>query len=211
LGEIEARLAEHPEVREAVVLAREDTAGEKRLVAYVVPERESEESNNGSGRVGLQMSELREHLLAKLPEYMAPTAYVQLKRIPLTPNGKIDRKSLPEPDKDIREQEYVGPQDATQETLCRLWQEVLRREQVGIHDNFFKSGGHSLLAARAAARMRESFNADIPLRRMFELPTIAQLAGLIDQTVQSNGANGASQRRPAIKRVARKAALVDVD
>src|SRR5258708_25846332 len=91
LGEIEARLAEHPAVREAVVLAHEDAAGEKRLVAYVVPERESEESNNGSGRVGLQMSELREHLLGKLPEYMVPTAYVQLQRIPLTPNGKIDR------------------------------------------------------------------------------------------------------------------------
>ena len=118
LGEIEAALVEHPKIRQAVVLAREDEPGEKRLVAYVVPERESEESNNGSGGVGLQMSELREHLLGKLPEYMVPTAYVQLKRIPLTPNGKIDRKSLPEPDKDIREQEYVGPRNATEGNNC---------------------------------------------------------------------------------------------
>jgi len=176
LGEIEARLAEHPEVREAVVLAREDTAGEKRLVAYVVPERESEESNNGSGRVGLQMSELREHLLGKLPEYMAPTAYVQLKRIPLTPNGKIDRKSLPEPDKDIREQEYVGPQDTTQETLCRLWEEVLRRERVGIHDNFFMIGGHSLLAVQVISRIKSAFAIEMPLSVIFVAPTVARMA-----------------------------------
>src|SRR5580765_7426555 len=153
LGEIEATLMEHPEVRESVVVAREDESGEKRLVAYVVPEGESEESNNESGRVGLQMSELREHLLGKLPEYMVPTTYVPLKKIPLTPNGKIDRRSLPEPDKDIREQEYVGPRNAAEETLCRLWQEVLRREPVGIHDNFFNIGGHSLLAVQMTSRI----------------------------------------------------------
>ena len=90
-------------MRQAVVIAREDEGGDKRLVAYVVPERESEESNNGSGRVGLQISELREHLLDKLPEYMVPSAYVQLEALPLNHNGKIDRKSLPEPDKDIPE------------------------------------------------------------------------------------------------------------
>jgi thioesterase domain-containing protein len=176
LGEIEARLAEHPAVREAVVLASEDAAGEKRLVAYVVPERESKESSNGSGRVELQMSELREHLLGKLPEYMVPTAYVQLKRIPLTPNGKLDRKSLPEPDKDIREQEYVGPRNATEETLCRLWQEVLRRERVGIHDNFFNIGGHSLLAVQVISRIRQAFTAEMPLSVLFAAPTVARMA-----------------------------------
>ncbi len=212
LAEIEAALQEHAGVREAVVIAREDDTGDKRLVAYVVPERESEESNNGSGRVGLQISELREQLLGKLPEYMVPTAYVQLEALPLNHNGKIDRKNLPQPDMDSLKEEYVGPRNPTEETLCRLWQEVLRLEHVGIHDNFFKSGGHSLLAARVAARMRECFMADIPLRRIFELPTIAQLAGFVDQTVQNNGSNGVpAQRRPAIKRVARKAALVDVD
>jgi thioesterase domain-containing protein/acyl carrier protein len=124
----------------------------------------------------LQMSELREHLLGKLPEYMAPTAYVQLKRIPLTPNGKIDRKSLPEPDKDIREQEYVGPRNATEETLCRLWQEVLRRERVGIHDNFFNIGGHSLLAVQVISRIKQAFTIEMPLSVLFAAPTVARMA-----------------------------------
>jgi amino acid adenylation domain-containing protein len=176
LGEIETTLMEHPKVRESVVLAREDESGEKWLVAYVVPERESEESSNGSGRVGLQMSELREHLLGKLPEYMVPTAYVQLKRIPLTPNGKLDRKSLPEPDKDIREQEYVGPRNATEETLCRLWQEVLRRERVGLHDNFFNIGGHSLLAVQVISRIKQAFTVEMPLSVLFAAPTVARMA-----------------------------------
>jgi amino acid adenylation domain-containing protein len=176
LGEIEATLMEHPEVRESVVVAREDESGEKRLVAYVVPEGESEESNNESGRVGLQMSELREHLLGKLPEYMVPTAYVPLKKIPLTLNGKIDRRSLPEPDKDIREQEYVGPRNATEETLCRLWQEVLRRERVGIHDNFFDIGGHSLLAVQVISRTRQAFTVEMPLSVLFAAPTVARMA-----------------------------------
>ncbi|HEV7553726.1 MAG TPA: phosphopantetheine-binding protein, partial [Candidatus Angelobacter sp.] len=205
---IEARLAEHPAVREAVVLAREDAAGEKRLAAYVVPERESEESNNGSGRVELRISELREHLLGKLPEYMVPSAYVQLEKLPLNYNGKIDRNNLPQPDTDTPEQEYVGPRNPTEETLCRLWQEVLRRERVGIHDNFFKIGGHSLMAVQLATRIREGFKLDIPLQRMFELPTIAQLAEAIDQALQA-GVNGApSHLLPNIKRVARKAALL---
>jgi thioesterase domain-containing protein/acyl carrier protein len=194
LGEIEARLAEHPAVREAVVLAREDAAGEKRLVAYVVPERESKESSNGSGRVELQMSELREHLLGKLPEYMVPTAYVQLKRIPLTPNGKLDRKSLPEPDEDIREQEYVGPRNATEETLCRLWQEVLRRECVGIHDNFFNIGGHSLLAVQVISRIKQAFTIEMPLSVLFAAPTVARMA----EHIAAVNEPGRSQSSPVL-------------
>jgi acyl carrier protein len=216
LGEIEAALQEYEGVRQAVVIVREDEPGDKRLVAYVVPEREGEESdngsNNGSGREGLRISGLREHLLGKLPEYMVPGAYVEMEELPLNHNGKVDRNKLPQPDTDTPEQEYVGPRSATEETLCRVWQEVLRRERVGIHDNFFKIGGHSLMAARAAARMRESFKVDIPLRRMFELPTIAQLAQAVDETVQAAGTNGASSHaRPAIKRVTRNTVLVNVD
>jgi amino acid adenylation domain-containing protein len=208
LGEIEAALQEHDSVRQAVVIAREDETGDKRLVAYVVPEREGEESNNGRGRVGLRISEWREHLLRTLPEYMVPNAYVQLEKLPLNHNGKIDRNNLPQPDTDTPEQEYVGPRNATEETLCRLWQEVLRRERVGIHDNFFKIGGHSLMAVQLATRIREGFKLDIPLQRMFELPTIAQLAEAIDQALQT-GVNGApSHLLPNIKRVARKAALL---
>jgi amino acid adenylation domain-containing protein len=211
LGEIEAALREHGGVRQAVVIAREDETGDRRLVAYVVPEQKDEKSNNGSRKAELRISELREHLLGKLPEYMVPSAYVEMAELPLNHNGKVDRKNLPQPDMNTPEQEYVGPQSATEETLCRLWQEVLRREHVGIHDNFFKIGGHSLLAARVAAHMRESFKIDIPLRRMFESPTIAQLAEVIDQALQA-GANGApSHPRPAIKRVARRAVLVNAD
>jgi hypothetical protein len=143
---------------------------------------------------------------------MVPSAYVQLAELPLNHNGKIDRKSLPQPDTVTPEQEYVGPRHATEETLCRLWQEVLRRDRVGIHDNFFEIGGHSLLAAQVATRMRESFKVDIPLRRMFEAPTIAQLAEVIDQARQTARANGAqSLLLPTIKRVARKAAVLAVE
>ena len=133
----------------ATGIVREDESGEKRLVAYVVPEQADEESENGERKVGLSVNGLREHLLGKLPEYMVPAAYVQVEKIPLNHNGKIDRNNLPQPATDTPEQEYVGPRNATEETLCRLWQEVLRRERVGIHDNFFRIGGHSLMAAQA--------------------------------------------------------------
>jgi acyl-coenzyme A synthetase/AMP-(fatty) acid ligase/acyl carrier protein len=208
LGEIEAALQEHEEVLQAVVIAREDEPGNKRLVAYVVPERESEKSGNGQGRAGLRADKLREHLLGKLPEYMAPSVYVEMEKLPLNHNGKIDRKNLPQPEMDTPEQEYAGPRNPTEETLCRLWQEVLRRERVGIHDHFFKIGGHSLLAVQLATRIRESFKQDIPLQRIFESPTIAQLAAAIDQALQA-GINGApSHLLPNIKRVERKAALL---
>jgi acyl-coenzyme A synthetase/AMP-(fatty) acid ligase len=214
LGEIEAALREHAGVRQAVVIAREDQIGEKRLVAYVVSEQEHENigNGNGNGRAELQISELRAHLLSKLPEYMVPSAYVQMDELPLNHNGKVDRKNLPQPDVEIPEHEYAAPRNRTEETLCLLWQEVLRRERVGVNDNFFNIGGHSLLAARVAARIRESFKMDIPLRRMFESPTVALLAQAVDQMMQTGETNGASSHvRPAIKRAARKAALVNVD
>lgn len=203
LGEIEAALEGHPSVAQSVVLAREDQSGEKRLVAYMVKRADAEKPN---------ASELEEYLKARLPEYMAPAIFVELEKWPLNHNGKIDRKNLPQPGMEIPQQEYVGPRNSTEETLCRLWQEVMRVERVGIHDNFFRIGGHSLMAVQLAARLRGSLKVDIPLRRMFEAPTIAQLAIVIDQELQTAGVNGApSHSRPAIKRVARKAALVDVD
>jgi acyl-coenzyme A synthetase/AMP-(fatty) acid ligase/acyl carrier protein len=208
LGEIEAALQEHGRVRQAVVIAREDETGDRRLVAYLVPEQEGQEGDKEQGKAGLRISELREHLQGKLPEYMVPGAYVQLEKMPLNSNGKIDRKQLPQAEMESTEQDYVGPRNCTEETLCRLWQEVLRRERVGIHDNFFKIGGHSLMAVQLATRIREGFKLDIPLQRMFELPTIAQLAEAIDQALQA-GVNGApSHLLPNIKRVARKAALL---
>jgi amino acid adenylation domain-containing protein len=179
LGEIEAALQEHESVRHAVVIVREDQVGQKRLVAYIVAGAESvaASNGNGSGRAELlQINELREHLRAKLPEYMVPSAYVQLETIPLSHNGKIDRKSLPEPDKNMREQEYVGPRNAMEETLCRLWQEVLRLERVGINDNFFRIGGHSLLGVQVISRIKLIFSTEMPLSILFTAPTVASMA-----------------------------------
>jgi hypothetical protein len=209
LGEIEAALQEHDRVQQAAVVAREDKTGDKRLVAYVVSSIESEK--NGGGKVQQEwMIELQEYLLGKLPEYMVPRAYVQLEKLPLTHNGKIDRKSLPEPD--AHSHKYVAPANATEETLCRIWEEVLHRERVGTHDNFFALGGHSLLAAQIATRVGESFKVNIPVRRMFDSLTIVQLARVVDQEVQIAAVNGGpSQLRPAIKRVARKAVSVKVN
>jgi aryl carrier-like protein len=206
-------LQEHEEVRQAVVIAQEDESGDKRLVAYVVVEEKNGASSNGSNgsvRGGQRSNEWREHLLGKLPEYMVPSAYVELERLPLNANGKIDRKGLPKPEQErTREAEYIGPRNETEETLCRLWEEVLRRERVGIHDNFFKTGGHSLRAAQVAARMRESFKVDIALRQMFESPTIAQLAAVIDRTMQTAGAQ--PNLLPEIERMARKAAFLPAE
>jgi thioesterase domain-containing protein/acyl carrier protein len=163
---------------------REEEGGDKRLVAYYT-ERGGASAGEAAAEavaekpVGVAVEELRRHLRERLPEYMVPTAYVQLERIPLTPNGKIDRKSLPEPDKDIREQEYVGPRNATEETLCRLWQEVLRRERVGIYENFFNIGGHSLLAVQVISRIKQAFTVEMPLSVLFAAPTVARMAEYI--------------------------------
>jgi amino acid adenylation domain-containing protein len=210
LGEIEAALQECAGVRQAVVIAQADQAGDKRLVAYVVSGQKDEAG--GSSEKGPRVDQLREHLLGKLPEYMVPHIFVELESLPLNHNGKIDRKSLPQSEKEQPQQEYVEPRSQTETTLCRLWQEILRCERVGIHDNFFKLGGHSLLAAQLATRIRGSFHVDVPLREMFESPTVARLAGVIDRAAQTAGANAApAPSRPAIQRMARKAALVHVD
>jgi acyl carrier protein len=205
-------LLDFSEVDQALVTVREDTVGDKRLVAYIVTRPDGAATNNGNGSgQELRINELREHLLTRLPDYMVPSAFMQLEKFPLSRHGKIDREKLPEPGKELCGQEYVAPRNATEEALCRLWQEVLRLEHVGSHDNFFRIGGHSLRAAQVAVRMRESFKVEIPLRRMFELPTIAQLAEVIDQMVQTAGVNGAPLLLPGIKRVGRKAAALPME
>ena len=146
LGEIEAALASHPGVREAVVMAREDEPGEKRLVAYYVAADEEV--------IGAE--ELRAHLLRKLPEYMVPAAYVRMERMPLTANGKLDRKALPMPEGDAYAvRGYEEPQGEIEKKLAEIWTEVLKVERVGRQDNFFELGGHSLLAVRVISRLRQ--------------------------------------------------------
>jgi amino acid adenylation domain-containing protein len=168
-GEIEARLLAHPEVREAVVLAREDAPGDKRLVAYY------------AGSDGVDAEQLQAHLSRRLPEHMVPSAYVRLQALPLTPNGKVDRKALPAPDYAAGADRYVAPRTPVEEVLAGIWAEVLRLERVGVEESFFELGGHSLLATRVVSRIREVFGVELPLRALFEGPTVAQLAGRVEE------------------------------
>jgi amino acid adenylation domain-containing protein len=173
LGEIEAVLAENPAVRQAVVLAREDVPGNKRLVAYIVPADPSADCVEASRAL------VREHL----PDYMVPSAYVLLDRIPLTPNGKVDRRALPAPQSEGAhlKDDYVAPRNALEELVAGVWREVLHLEEVGIHDNFFELGGHSLLAAQVVARLARLSKVELPLRRFFETATVSALAAELQQ------------------------------
>jgi len=169
LGEIETVLSAHPGVRQAVVTVNRDQSGDQRIVAYVV-------SAPGS------QDELRALLRQKLPDYMIPSAFVFLKSFPLTPNGKVDRAALPAPE-DTRsglQDDFVAPRTPAEEKLAGLWADLLKLKIVGVHDNFFDLGGHSLLATQVVSRMRKEFQMEIPLRSLFESPTVAALAEKIE-------------------------------
>jgi thioesterase domain-containing protein/acyl carrier protein len=172
LGEIEAVLSAQPGIMESVVLAREDTLGEKRLVAYVVLDQENPTSTVA----------LRRALAEKLPGYMLPTAYVSLDTLPLTTNGKLDRNALPVPelDRSAAGVVYTAPRTPIEESLASIWKEVLGLKQVGIHDDFFELGGHSLQATRVVSRIGLVFEVNLPLRRLFDAPTIHNLANSIN-------------------------------
>ena len=177
MGEIETRLAEYAEVREAVVLAREDTLGEKRLVAYY--------STSGMGEAeaaSMGAEQLRAHLSAVLPDYMVPAAYVHMEKMPLTANGKLDRKALPMPEQEAYAvRGYEAPAGEMETKLAAVWAEVLKLEKVGRHDNFFNLGGHSLLATRVISRIREGFHVELPIHSLFQNPTVAGLALQVDK------------------------------
>nr|WSW49587.1 amino acid adenylation domain-containing protein [Streptomyces sp. NBC_01001] len=175
LGEIENALARHPGVAQAVVVVREDREGDKRIVGYVVPAADSGVQADESADPLL--AELSEHLRGRLPDYMVPSAVIPLPEIPLTPNGKLDRRALPaEHTATVAGQE---PRDAHEAKLCALFGELLGREKVGIHDNFFTHGGHSLLATRLSVRIRKEFDVEIPIRTIIKFPTVAELASLV--------------------------------
>jgi len=194
LDEIAAVLDEHPVVDTSVVLAREDRQGDVRLVAYVVPvetlnyeRRTMNEPEWSSSAFSVQHSalagELRAFLAKRLPDYMLPSAFVALDALPLGPNGKVDRRALPAPDhaRPGLDTPFAAPRNATEEALAQIWAEVLGLERVGIHDNFFALGGHSLLATQAVVRMRAALRVALPLRSLFEAPTIAGLAQVVTQ------------------------------
>ena len=173
LVEIEAALLDIPEVQEAVVVAREDAHGDKRLAAYVVAR---EETAPPVGR-------LRAALLKSLPAHMAPSAFVFLDSLPTTPNGKVDRLALPDPpaERPLLDGECRAPRNPVEERLTRLWEEVLGVEPIGVQDNFFELGGHSLSAARLFARIEEVFGKSLPLPLLLQAPTIEQLAPALEQ------------------------------
>jgi amino acid adenylation domain-containing protein/thioester reductase-like protein len=189
LGEIESTLASHPGVREAVVAAAEDGAGGKRLVAYLVPRRP-----------GLAAAEVEEFLARKLPRFMIPASFVLLEELPLGRTGKLDRSRLPLPSGPARRtRPFVSPRNPTEEKLARIWSEVLDLEAVGVEDNFFELGGHSLLATQLSARVREAFQVEVPLVRLFERPTIAGLAeALLAGSVEPETATAADLRSEAV-------------
>jgi amino acid adenylation domain-containing protein len=208
LGEIEAVLGQHPAVRQTVVVAREDPTEEhfaaenpkpkthaelsrsidpsrvsglksdKRLVAYVVLDQEPRST----------LSDLRRFLHEKLPDYMVPSVFVFLDALPLTPNGKVDRRALPMPDRSRLnlDESFSAPRTPTEELLVGIWAEVLKLEKVGTHDNFFDLGGHSLLATQVVSRIRAAFQVELPLRSLFEKPTVAGLAETIMQSLADN-------------------------
>ncbi|SFX81224.1 amino acid adenylation domain-containing protein [Thermoactinomyces sp. DSM 45891] len=171
LGEIEATLESHLSIREVLVMVREDQPGDQRLVAYVV----------GEGKV----QEWREYLKTRLPNYMVPAHFVELEVFPLTPNGKIDRKALPVPDRKEAEAGYVAPRTETEEVIVSIWNQVLGMEHISIHDSFFELGGHSLLATQAVSNLKEAFSIDLPLHDLFTYTTVQELAERIDQLCAS--------------------------
>ncbi|MEH2435909.1 MAG: amino acid adenylation domain-containing protein [Nostoc sp.] len=177
LSEIEAVLSQHSDVQLSCVIAREDTPSDKRLVAYLVAHQDCKPA----------ISELRQFLKAKLPEYMVPSAFVILESLPLTSNGKVDRRALPKPDLDTTLLEkYVAPRTPIEEMLALLWAQVLNLELVGIHDNFFELGGHSLLATQLVSRIRNIFKVELPLRELFARATVVELAQSIGQLQQQD-------------------------
>ncbi len=172
LGEIEAVLGKHPTVKQAVVIARELSPGGLGLVAYVVP---------ADGQ-GIDVATLRAFLKGKMPAYMLPSAFEVLEKIPLNANRKVDRKALPAPKKKSAdlEQDFVAPRTETEKKLAKIWSEVLQFSPVGVHDNFFELGGHSLMAIQVISRVRSHFQVELPLRTLFENPTISELCVSIE-------------------------------
>jgi len=168
LGEIEARLLELPSVQEAVVLAQDGPSG-KQLVGYVVP------VDNTQDESALRDS-LREALKAGLPDYMVPAHLLLLDTLPVTPNGKLDRKALPQPDASQLQGEYVAPQSELEQQIAAIWADVLKLEKVGLNDNFFELGGHSLLATSVIVRIQEQAGVAAELKELFEFPVLADFS-----------------------------------
>jgi acyl carrier protein len=178
LGEIETLLEQHPAITHSVVIVREDTPGDQRLVAYNVGEETAVSSP----------TELHNSLQQNLPHYMIPNRFIWLDTLPLTPNGKVNRRALPAPDAVRPELEiiYVAPRNPIEEMVVDVWANILGVEQIGVHDNFFELGGHSLLATQVISRMRQLFQVELPLRTLFKMSTVAGMAAYIEEARQED-------------------------
>lgn len=193
LGEIESVLAQHPAVRQAVVVTREEISDTSYLVAYVVFHQEHKVS----------VSTLQSYVSQHLPHYMVPSAFVLLDKLPLTPHGKIDRRALPAPaqTRPALQSNFVAARTPLEEKISVIWTQALRIEQIGIHDNFFELGGHSLLAMQVLSQLRATFQVEVPMHRFLEVPTIAQLAELLQQCQT----NVTPSRKPPLRPISREA------
>lgn len=163
------RFAPTPDSEAAVPMVAVD----KRLVAYVVCDQAEEDT----------VTQLRDFVREKLPDYMMPSAFVLLDTLPLTPNGKVDRQALPEPEQAGLDNEFVAPRTDAEEALAEIWAEILGLDEVGVYDNFFELGGHSLLVTQTISRIREGFEIELPLRVLFEAPTVAELAIIVEEAL----------------------------
>jgi acyl carrier protein len=197
-GEIETALCQHPAVTEAVALAREDAPGDKRLVAYVIP----------APSFTPTVSELRQYLKEQLPDYMIPSAVILLEQFPRTPNGKLDRTSLPSPDRarPRLDEGFVLPSSPVEKTIAGIWAEMLGFDQIGTQDNFFDLGGHSLLAVKIQSRLSKELQRQIPLLKLFQYPTVSSLAQFLTEDQQSQSQSleqnqdWADRRKQALRR-----------
>ncbi|HET9281982.1 MAG TPA: amino acid adenylation domain-containing protein [Candidatus Angelobacter sp.] len=195
LGEIETALRHHSNIKDAAVVVSQDAAGEKRLVAYLVPQKAQIPSQ----------TQLRKYLADKMPDYMVPAVYVQLAEFPLSPNGKLDRRRLPATSMEqvLSENVYVAPTSPIEELLLGVWEDVLGFKKIGIQANFFALGGHSLLATRVTARIKDIFKVDVPLRRLFESPTVAALSQIIESAIQAKASGKDIVSAPELEPVTR--------
>ncbi|TRX00058.1 non-ribosomal peptide synthetase, partial [Candidatus Methylobacter oryzae] len=208
-GDIEAKLVEHLAVRDAAVLAHEDSDGAKRLIAYVVLKAElsSLSAHMPSGYkdyLSPSAFELRDFLKKKLPDFMVPSVFIFLDTLPVLANGKLDRKALPKPERDRQaaNRDFVVPRNPVEIQLAEIWSEILKIDPIGIHDNFFELGGQSLLAMQVIIRIGEQLSVEIPLNTLFETSTIAELAKLIENTgarIANRSKRIIAQRRSAYR------------
>lgn len=188
LGEIQSVIEQHPDVNETVVVSHENKHRERQLVAYIVLKN------------SIVMDQIQSYLKKKLPDYMVPTAYVTLDKMPLNSNGKVDRRALPEPNLNRRiNKKYVAPRNQTEKKILKIWCDVLQLKRIGIHDNFFEIGGHSLRATQVSLHLEDSFGIDVPINTLFNFDTIAELASFVDEEVSRHA--GQSKMIKQIKKI----------